>query len=73
MPVISLGTRTEAGKMTAATSLGLAEGAPWRRGRNTQFNMKLSAYILVPFTTLGRRPRVPFGALLGRVIDEVSV
>jgi hypothetical protein len=44
--------------MTAATSLGLAEGTPWRRGRNTQFNMKLSAYILVPFTTLGRRPRV---------------
>jgi hypothetical protein len=38
--------------MTAATSLGLAEGTPWRRGRNTQFNMKLSAYILVPFTTL---------------------
>ena len=59
--------------MTAASSLGLAEGTPWRRGRNTQFNIKLSAYILVPFTTLGRRPRVPFGALLGRVIGEVSV
>ena len=59
--------------MTAATSLGLAEGTPWRRGRSTQFNMKLSAYILVPFTTLGRRPRVPSGALLGRVIDEAGV
>ncbi len=37
--------------MAAATSSGLAERAP-RRERNTRFNLKLGADILVPFTPI---------------------
>ena len=59
--------------MTASTSSGPAERTLPRRGRNTQFNLNLSADMLVPFSTLGRTPRVPSGALLGRVLDEVGV
>ena len=73
MPAISFSSRKgEAGKMAAATPSGLAERAP-RRERNTRFNLKLGADILVPFSTLGRRPSVPLGALLGRVHNEVGV
>ena len=72
MPVISFSSRkVEAGKRTASTSSGLAERTPWRRGRNTRFNLKLRAGILVPFSPLGK-PRAQSGALLGRVLDEVG-
>jgi len=71
LPVISFSSEAE--KMTDATSSVLAERAPWRRGRNTQFNLTLNADILVPFRTFARTQRVSFGALLGQVLDEVEV
>ena len=47
VPVISFSSRkVEAGKRTASTSSGLAERTPWRRVRNTRFNLKLRADIL---------------------------
>jgi hypothetical protein len=73
VPVISFSSRKgEAGKRTASTSSGLAEPTPRRRGRNTQYNLNPRADILVPFSPLGRKPRVPSGALLGWVLDEVG-
>jgi len=73
VPVISFSSRKgEAGKRKASTSSGLAGGILWRRGRNTRFNLKLRADILLPFSPLGRKPLAPSGALLGRVLDEVG-
>ena len=73
MPVISFSSRKgEAGKRAASTSSGLAERTPWKRVRNTRFNLKLRTDILVPFSPLGRKSRAPSGALLLRVLDEVG-
>ena len=73
MPVISFSSQKgEARKRNVSTSSGLAERTPWRTGRNTRFNLKLRADILVPFSPLGRKPRAQSGALLGRVLDEVG-
>jgi hypothetical protein len=73
VPVISFSSRKdEAGKRTGSTSSGLAERTPLRRVRNTRFKLKLKTDILVPPSPLGRKPRAPSEALLGRVLDEVG-
>jgi hypothetical protein len=71
VPVIAFsGRKGGALKATTAISSGPAEGTRWKRGRNIQFNLILTADILVLFGTLGRRPCVPIGALLGRALDK---
>ena len=57
----------EAGKRTDSPYSGLAERTPWRV-RNTRFNLKLRADILVPF----RKPRAPSEALLGGMPKKVG-
>jgi hypothetical protein len=64
MPVISFsGRKGEAGKRAASTSSSLVERTPSRRARNTRFNLKLGADILVQSALLGMKPRVPSGTL----------
>jgi hypothetical protein len=43
----------------------------WRTGRNTQLNLKVSADVLARFTALADHRRIPFGALLEQLLDEV--
>jgi hypothetical protein len=72
VPVISFSSgKGEAGKRIGSTSSGLAKRTSWRV-RNTRFNLKLKADILLPFSLLGRKPHAPSGAPLGRVLDEVG-
>jgi hypothetical protein len=53
---------------------GFPSRAPrrWRTGRNTQLNLKVSADVLTRFAALADQRRVPFGALLEQLLDEVG-
>jgi hypothetical protein len=53
---------------------GFPSRAPrrWRTGRNTQLNLKVSADVLARFTALADQRRIPFGALLEQLLDEVA-
>jgi hypothetical protein len=44
----------------------------WRTGRNTQLNLKVSADVLARFAALADRRRIPFGALLEQLLDEIG-
>jgi hypothetical protein len=52
---------------------GFPSRAPrrWRTGRNTQLNLKVSADVLARFTALANQRRIPFGALLEQLLDEI--
>jgi hypothetical protein len=53
---------------------GFPSRAPrrWRTGRNTQLNLKVSAEVLARFAALADQRRIPFGALLEQLLDEVG-
>jgi hypothetical protein len=58
----------------ASELAGFPSRAPrrWRTGRNTQLNLKVSADVLVRFAALAEKRRIPFGALLEQLLDEIG-
>jgi hypothetical protein len=70
----ALGQRVVGAIAEASEEAGFPSRAPrrWRTGRNVQLNLKVSARTAERFAALADRRRVPFGALLEQLLNEVG-